>query len=116
MANSVAYEWPITGAVAPTAAQSRTHQMISAVVTGDGATTTVTITHNWNIPTVQVNNGPYTGPMPEVYFESLLAAGYTAAPLITNVNKTANAVTLTVTAFTGAGLRVRLKRPYSAEL
>lgn len=116
MANTVAYEWPVVGATAPTAAQSRRYNTVSAIVTGDGATTTVVITHNWGVPTVQVNGGPYTGPFPEIYFESLLAAGYTAAPLITNVNKTANAVTLTVTAFTGAGLRVRLKRPTSLEL
>ena len=115
MANTVAYEWPITGATAPTAAQSKGHQTVSAVVTGDGAGTTFTITHNWNLPAT-LSGVAYLGPFPEVEFEELLAAGYTAAPLVTNVNKTANAVAFTCTAFTGAGLRVRLKRPWSPEL
>jgi len=105
MANTVAYEYPVAGATAPTAAQMRTHQQMTAVVTGDGAATTFTITHNMGIAAGLLSE------MPEVYFEALIAAGITAAPLVTT--KTANTVVFTCTAFTGAGLRVRIKRPFS---
>lgn len=108
MANVPAYEYPVVGATAPTAAQMRTHQQMTAVVTGDGSATTFTITHNMNIPAAQLSA------MPEVDFEPILAAGITAAPIVTT--KTANTVVCTVTGFTGAGLRVRVKRPWSPEL
>jgi Fe-S cluster assembly scaffold protein SufB len=104
--NSVAYETPVTGATAPTATQDRTHQSLSAVVTGDGAATTFTITHNWGLSAAEL-----TASWPFVEYEYLLAAGYTAAALISS--KTANAVAFTCTAFTGAGLRVRLMRPWT---
>jgi hypothetical protein len=105
--NSVAYEYPISGATAPTAAQIFKHQSMSAIVTGDGSATTFTITHNWNLSTAQLNNG-----WPWVQLEVILAAGNTAAAVITS--KTANTVVFSCTAFTGAGLRVRLERPFSA--
>jgi len=108
MANTIAYEYPVVGAVAPTAAQMRTHQQMSAIVTGDGASGTFTITHNFGEPAGML------GPFPEVVFEPILAAGITAAPIITS--KTANTIVFANTAFTGAGLRVRIKRPWSALL
>ena len=104
--NTVAYEYPVSGATAPTASQMRTHQSMSAIVTGDGAATTFVITHNWGLSAADLTNG-----FPWVQLEILLAAGYTAAPLVTT--KATNSVTFTCTAFTGAGLRVRLERPYS---
>ena len=106
MANTVTYENPISGVTAPTAIQDDTHQQLSAVITGDGATLTFTVTHNWGISAADLTLG-----YPEVEYEYLLAAGYTAAALITS--KTTNAVAFSNTAFTGAGLRVRLKRPWS---
>lgn len=106
-ANTVTYETPVTGTTAPTAAQSRTHQMVSAVITGDGAGVAFTITHNWGLTTADLAAG-----YPVVELEYLLAAGYTAASLITT--KSTNAVAFSNTAFTGAGLRVRLLRPWSA--
>jgi hypothetical protein len=108
--NTVAYEAPVTGATAPTAAQSRTHNVISAIVTGDGAATSFTIVHNWGLTTAQLAAGAF----PLVEYEYLLAAGYTAAALV-NV-KSANQITFTNTAFTGAGLRVRITRPVPAEV
>jgi hypothetical protein len=105
--NTVAYEFPVSGAVAPTAIQSRPHQQVSAVVTGDGAATVFTITHNWGLPAADLTNS-----FCEVFYEFLLASGYTAAALISS--KTTNAVAFTCTAFAGAGLRVRLKRPWTA--
>lgn len=104
--NTVTYETPVSGVTPPTATQARTHEQVSAIITGDGAATTFTITHNWGLSTSDNNAG-----WAEVEYEYLLAAGYTAAALITS--KTANAVVFSCTAFTGAGLRVRLKRPWS---
>lgn len=105
--NTVAYEYPITGATAPSGPVMSKHQSLSAVVTGDGSATTFTITHNWNLSTLQLADA-----FPWVEYEEILTAGYTAAPLVTTRN--ANNVVFTCTAFTGAGLRVRLQRPWSA--
>jgi hypothetical protein len=105
--NTINYENPNAGgAVAPTAAQMRTHQQMSAIITGDGATLTTVIVHNMNISAADLALG-----YPEVYTENLLAAGNTAATQVTT--KTANNITLTNVAFTGAGVRVRIKRPWS---
>jgi hypothetical protein len=104
--NTIAYEWPTSGATAPTAPVMSKHQQMTAIVTGDGAATTFTITHNMNISAADL-----TGGFPEVFFEPILAAGITAAPFI--ASKTANTVVCTCTAFTGAGLRVRVSRPRS---
>jgi hypothetical protein len=78
---------------------------MTALITGDGAGTTFTVTHNFGAPGSPAQ-------FPEVNFEIILAAGYTAAPVITS--KTANTVVFSCTAFTGQGLRVRIKRPWSA--
>ena len=107
--NTVAYEYPVSGATAPTAKQNSTHQQMSAIVTGDGSAVSFTITHNWGLSAAQNTNG-----FPEVEYEELLAAGYTAAPLVTSKNP--NTVVFSCTGFTGAGLRVRLKRPMSTTL
>jgi hypothetical protein len=104
--NTVTYETPVAGTTAPTATQARPHQQLSAVITGDGAATTFTVTHNWGIAAADLTAG-----WPGVEYEYLLAAGYTAAALITS--KSANAVVFSNTAFTGAGLRVRIFRPWS---
>jgi hypothetical protein len=106
-ANTVTYETPVIGVTAPTAAQSRTHQMVSAVITGDGAAVAFTLTHNWHLTTADLAAG-----YPAVELEYLLAAGYTAAALITS--KGTDTVVFSNTVFTGAGLRVRLLRPWSA--
>lgn len=109
MANTVAYQTPAVatpGSTPPTAAQSAKHNQIAALVTGDGAATSVTITHNWGLSAGQLANL-----YPLVSFEALLASGNTAAPIVTT--RAANSITLTVTAFSGAGLLVRLQRPFS---
>jgi len=106
-ANTINYENPSAGgATPPTAQVMRAHQQMSAIITGDGATLTTVIVHNMNISAADLTLG-----YPEVEFENLLAAGNTAATLVTT--KTANNVTLTNVAFTGAGVRVRIKRPFS---
>lgn len=108
--NTVTYNWPASVAgttVAPTANQARLAQQVAATITGDGAATSFTVTHNWGLSAGQLASGVF----PEVTFEILLAAGYTAAPLVGS--KTANAIAFTNTAFTGAGLLVRVKRPLS---
>lgn len=108
MANTVAYEATNTGyaggATAPTADQAADVNEISGIVTGDGAATAITFTHNLGISATDLARG-----LPHVDLEVLLAAGYTAAAIISS--KTANAVAFTNTAFTGAGLRIRVARP-----
>lgn len=106
--NTVAYEWPTTGATAPTAAVMSKHQQMTAIVTGDNSATAFTITHNFGLSTAEITAG-----FPEVLFEPILAAGITAAPFI--LSKTANTVVCTCTAFTGAGLRVRVRRPHTMD-
>jgi hypothetical protein len=105
-ANTLAYETPVTGATPPTAFQSSRHNEVTAVVTGDGSSTDFTITHNFGLTAAELADG-----WPRVSFEYLLAAGYTAAALITS--KTANTVVFSCSAFTGAGLRVRIERPHT---
>lgn len=106
-ANTVTYENPVAGTTAPTASESRGHQSLTCTVTGDGAATSFVITHNWGLTAAQLAKG-----FPFVIKDQILAAGYTAAA-ITGA-RTANDVTFANTAFTGAGLRITLLRPWSA--
>ena len=107
-ANTVTYEWPITGLVAPTADQSRTHQAVSAIITGDGAATTFTVTHNWGLSTAEIAAG-----FPWVNLEPLLVAYYTANPFVSS-KAGGQAVVFTNVAFATAAIRVTLWRPWSA--
>ncbi len=104
--NTVTYEAPVAGTTAPTAAQARTHQSLQCTVNGDNSATTIVVTHNWGLSAADLAAG-----YPFVDTEILLASGNTAAALVTT--KAANSVTLTVTAFTGVGLRIRLQRPFT---
>jgi hypothetical protein len=107
MANTINYENPSAGgATPPTAQVMRAHQQMSAIITGDGAATTIVVVHNMAISAADLTLG-----YPEVETEALLAAGNTAAPIVTT--KATNQTTFTCTAFTGAGLRIRHKRPFS---
>ncbi len=106
-ANTVTYSWPVSGVTAPTAAQSRTHQSIVATITGDGAATSFTMTHNWHLSTAELAAG-----WPIVVRTELLAAGYTAA--ITVTSKATDTVVFGNTAFSGAGLQITLLRPWTA--
>lgn len=106
MANTVAYENPVAGATAPTAAQSKNANTINAVITGDNSATSFVVTHNWNLSTAQRAKG-----FPVVQFEALANGGYAANPFV--ASQTANAITFTCVAFTGALLRVRISRPFS---
>jgi len=104
--NTVTYEYPITGLGAPSADQMAPHQHLSSIITGDGAATAFTVVHNWGL-TAQENLNAF----PWVEYENLLISGYNAAPLITSKNP--NNVVFSCTAFTGAGLRVRMQRPWT---
>lgn len=116
MANTIAYDPTDTainqpyagGATAPTAAQAAYHNSFSGVVTGDNSSTSITFIHNWGLTTAQL-----TAALPWVMLEPILAAGNTAAAIVTTRN--ANNVVLTCTAFSGAGLRVRVIKPWSTE-
>jgi hypothetical protein len=105
----VGYIFPVTGATAPLAAQSRPHQQVEANITGDGAATSVVLTHNWGLSADENSAG-----WPEVSFEPLLPSFYTEKPQVTA--KDANTVTITVvgTAADEFAL-VRMKRPHSGQ-
>ena len=107
----VTNEWPLPGgtintSVLPLPQTMRAHQQMTVLVTGDGGHFTFTVNHNFALSAAQLTDG-----FPEVDFEAILAAGITAAPIVTT--KTANTVVFTCSAFTGQGLRVRIKRPWS---
>jgi hypothetical protein len=106
MPNTVAYEFPVAGATAPTAAQSKNKNTLAAVVTGDGASTSIVVTHNWNISAADLTAG---FPVPTV--QALSNAGFAANVFV--ASQTANAITFTCVAFTGALVRIRLTRPFS---
>ena len=108
MANTVAYTYPVAGATPPTALESKNKNHVIGVITGDNSATTWTFTHNWNISADDLAAG-----FPLVTFENILAAGQAANPFVTAVNKTANAITVTCTAFTGAAIRMIAERPFS---
>lgn len=104
--NTVTYEWPVAGVTAPTASQAKKHSTLVATITGDGTATSFVIVHNWALTAAELAAG-----FPTVSADHLLAAGYTAA-LLTGARAT-NQVTFANTAFTGAGLRITLARPFS---
>lgn len=106
MANTVTYKAPVSGVTAPTRAQSAKVNQVKGTITGDGAATTVTIDHNLNISAADLAKG-----LPEVRLERILASGNTAAPIVSA--KTAQQVTLTVTAFSGEGLAFTVDRESS---
>lgn len=116
MANTLAYDATDTainqpyagGATPPTAAQAAYHNSFSAVVTGDGSATSIVFTHNWGLTAAQL-----TAALPWVILEPILASGNTAAAIVTT--RATNSVTLTCTAFSGAGLRVRVVKPWTTE-
>lgn len=107
MANAVSYKNPATGATPPTAAQSRIHQTLVALITGDNAATSFVITHNWGLTTAQLTQ--LFAPWPT--FVPLLAAFWGSNPFISA--RDANTVTFTCVAFTGAAMDVVLARPFS---
>jgi hypothetical protein len=98
----------VAGTTAPTAQQSFNANTITAVITGDGATTTFTVTHNWAISASGI-----TAATPWSFFEPLTVAFYTANPFLTA--RATNSVSYQCTAFSGAAFRVRLERPFSAD-
>jgi hypothetical protein len=103
---TIAYEYPVAGATPPTAAQSKNKNFVSAVVTNDNATTSFTITHNWNISAADQAAG---FPIPRI--QSLSNAAFAANVFV--ASQTANSVTFTCVAFNGPLVRVRIERPFS---
>jgi len=103
------YIFPVTGATAPVAAEARPHQQVEVEITGDGAATSVVLTHNWGLSAAENANG-----WPEVSFEPLLPSFYTEKPQVTT--KDANTVTVTVVgAAADEFALVRMKRPHSGQ-
>lgn len=107
---SLSYEVPgnskfVPGATAPTPTEAARVSEVAAVYTGDGESTSFTLTHNLEVSATDLGNG-----LPEVEFEPLTAAFWTEEPVITS--KTENTVVLAVTgASSAAFVRVRVKRP-----
>jgi hypothetical protein len=109
LANTIAYEYPTSGATAPTAATMRSHQQMSAAVTGDGSSTSLAITHNWNLSAAQIaDQFPW-------YMVEPISGGNPPGLECNNspTGRAANTITFTLTAPTSAVFRVRLFRPWS---
>lgn len=108
MPNTVAYVYPVAGATPPTALEAKNKNEIVVDVTGDNSGTTIAVTHNWAISAADLANG-----FPEWSAEPLLTGGQAAALFRTQANNLTNASTFGCTAFTGAAVRIRLRRPMS---
>lgn len=106
MPNTVAYTAPVSGATAPTALQAKNKNFCNAVVTGDAAAVTFTITHNWNLSAADLAAG-----FPVWHFQPLSNAAYAANPF--PASQTANSITFTCVAFTGAIVGMKIERPFS---
>lgn len=115
MANTIAYEYPITGAGPITAAQARPHQQMSFLVTGDGAATTFTLTHNWGIASTGAGGSNANG-FPEFTVEGVSGGAPPILECAAPAGKLTNTIVFTQVAATSAVFRVRLKRPWSPEL
>ena len=107
--STVAYQNPVTGAAAPTAAQALLSNTITASVVFGDADTTATITHNFGLSAAQLALG-----FPIVSFNlsttGTLAVNYSVTPA-SNTVVIAKASTATGS---GSTLQVSIARPFSA--
>jgi len=112
MAITVTYEYPVAGAVAPTAAEVR---RLSAVVAGVEATADAdvlaAITHNMAISAADLAAG-----WPIIIFEALLPEFYLSTPHVLAAAKLTSSVGVTMSAGVGSGvagdqMRVTILRP-----
>lgn len=109
MASSVNYAYPVSGTVAPTAAQAANVNMVTASVVMADADTTAVINHNMSLSATQLTN---LWPTVSV----VQNAGGTPSPLLT-VTRAANSVTLTkqsTAAGSGGTVEVTIQRPFSS--
>jgi len=118
MAVVLAYNWPVAtpGSTTPPAATTKpptiptppssvAFNSVEVTLTGDNTATTVTITHSLGLTAGELAAG-----WPKVNFEPLLAAYYTAQPLVGT--KTANQVVINFnTTGVSAFANVRIERP-----
>lgn len=106
MAGTSFYEWPPTGAVAPTALQVA--DQVTALITSDGGAGNAVVTHNMGLSVADLAVG-----RPVVTIEKVLQAASLADWIVSA--KAANTVTLTQLAAGGAtaNLRVHVRRPHS---
>lgn len=108
MAASVVYAYPVTGTVAPTAAQAAACNMITATVLYADADTTATVTHNFSLTAAQLANlWPVVGITQN--------GGGTPSPLL-SVTLAANTIVLakqSTAAGSGGTVIVNIQRPHS---
>jgi hypothetical protein len=116
MAITVNYEWPVAvpGSTTPASSSQKPptnptssvpYNDVVALLTGDGSSTTVTITHNLELTAAELAQQ-----WPEVDFEPLIPSG--PAPWI--IAKAANTVTIGFVGTTLSAFRlVRIRRPLS---
>ena len=120
MAIAIGYDWPVatpgqttppaSSAAPPTNSESSVKfNQVAAALTGDGASTSVTITHN-----MQITAQELTQSWPEVRFEPQISGG----PSNWVISKSANQVTVgfsaTVATSIGVFTIVRIIKPQSA--
>jgi len=115
MAVTETYEYPVAGAVAPTAAEVRRLSMVVASVeaTAD-ADVLSTITHNMAISVADLAAG-----WPVILLEPLLPEFYVSTPYVLAADKLTNSVAITMSAGVGSGvvgdqMRVTILRPNTA--
>ena len=106
MAGTAAYLWPATGAIAPTALQTK--DRVVALVTSDGFIGDAVITHNMGLTADDLAAG-----RPHVNLERNLAASRAAQWIVSA--KAANTVTLTQLAAGGAvaNIQASISRPHT---
>jgi len=92
----------------PSAGAMRINQTMSVIVTGDGGNSAFTVNHNFALSAADLTKG-----FPEVEAELLGALTVPTVDLVVT-SKTANTVVFSCGAFTGASLRVRIQRPWTA--
>lgn len=112
MAVTVTYEHPITGAVAPTAAQVADKVVVNVIATAD-ADVLATLTHNMGISADDLAAG-----FPEVLVEQMLPEGWLSTPHVLAAGKTTNAVAVVMSNAVGSGnaaaqFRVTVSRPHT---
>lgn len=107
MANVFAYRYPITGSTPPTVQQNQGHSRVSGIVTTDGATASLVITHNLGISVADL-----AADLPDVTFEPKDAA-FNAQNVFV-ANRDANTVTLTTDGDGVTVFGVRIERPTTA--
>lgn len=112
MAVTVTYEYPVAGAVAPTAAEvKRVSAVIASVEATADADVLADITHNMAISAADLLAG-----WPIVAIEVLLPEGWVSTPHVLAAGKLTNTLAITMSNAVGSGaagdqIRVTILRP-----